>query len=416
MQRLLTRLLATSSIGLLNLCSPAQAGPIQTLLGLPEWVEFSVDYTTEPMGGLLGGENPSAATWFQQTVVGLTIGSGLGKETSNWREIDHWQVNLELTNAAGDPDLATELGSFFNPQTVVNPVGTWITQASVSRNQGDGWWSAQAGLMSIGPQFLTAPALDNYTNATLNNTLNVAIPGVPINPFVAPGITVAAHSSSLGDLRYGYYNLDSETAIAASLGVDPGQPDVRGSVQVLEWSLNPLAHRKELLAPIEGKDGTTVARQLPAPLLQLGGMLSNTAWPGSAGSELGEGLNRIVYGTITWPVTLPIGIDNRLWLAGNLGLDPAKNPVPSFAAGGWLSQGVLPNRPDDVLALGITRNSFSPTLNPGLTYEGVIELNYSINISEVVQVQPLMQWLINPSGSGTVPGSWIGGVQVNLNL
>ncbi|MFM1901916.1 MAG: Carbohydrate-selective porin OprB related protein, partial [Cyanobacteriota bacterium] len=37
-------------------------------------------------------------------------------------------------------------------------------------------------------------------------------------------------------------------------------------------------------------------------------------------------------------------------------------------------------------------------------------------ISEVVQVQPLMQWLINPSGSGTVPGSWIGGVQVNLNL
>jgi len=94
MQRLLTRLLATSSIGLLNLCSPAQAGPIQTLLGLPEWVEFSVDYTTEPMGGLLGGENPSAATWFQQTVVGLTIGSGLGKDTSNWREIDHWQANL----------------------------------------------------------------------------------------------------------------------------------------------------------------------------------------------------------------------------------------------------------------------------------------------------------------------------------
>jgi len=406
-----------SLAGLSILSSPAEAGPIQTLLGLPDWVDLSVDYTAEPMGGFLGGEEPSAATWFQQTVIGLALGTGLAKETSSWKEIDHWQVNLELTNAAGNPDLAERLGSEFNPQTVVNPVGNWITQANIVRNRGEGWWSAQAGLISIDSQFLAAPAYNSYISATLNNTLNLAITGVPINPFVAPGITVAGHSDSFGDLHYGYYYLNPETSIAASLGVDPEQPEVRGGVQALQWSINPLRQRKDLIEPIELKgSGETVARQLPPPLVQLGGFFASTELISDDASSIGDGINRVVYGSITWPLTLPIGLDNRIWLAGNLGLDPANNPYPAYAAGGWLSQGVLAHRPLDVLALGITRTSFSPTLNPGLTYEGVVELNYSIWISNSIQVQPVMQWILNPSGSSSVPGIWAGGVQVNLSL
>ena len=69
-----------------------------------------------------------------------------------------------------------------------------------------------------------------------------------------------------------------------------------------------------------------------------------------------------------------------------------------------------------MLALGLGRTSFSPTINPGLSYEGMIELNYSFYVSEILQIQPVMQWIINPGGEGKVPGIWAGGLQINLSL
>ena len=74
--------------------APVKAGPFQTLLGLPNWVDFSIQFTAEPMGGIQGGLDPSASSWFQNTVVGLSVGSGFHKPETTWKELDHWQVNL----------------------------------------------------------------------------------------------------------------------------------------------------------------------------------------------------------------------------------------------------------------------------------------------------------------------------------
>ena len=397
--------------------APVKAGPFQTLLGLPNWVDFSIQFTAEPIGGIQGGLDSSASSWFQNTVVGLSVGSGFHKPETTWKELDHWQVNLELTNQAGNPNLNTELGSEFTLQTLVNPVGTWITAASVERNRGQSWWSASAGLLSMDPDFLVTPAMNSYINSTLNNTLNLLVVGLPINPFVTPGVKVAAHSETMGSLTYGYFYLDPETSIASSLGVNPEQPQVRGSVQALQWSTNPLRSRQDLLEPIPlGNSRITVERTLPAPEAQLGGYIASTQLPTTQTGDVGSGLNRGIYGSLTWPLQLPIGMDNRLWAAGRISLDPGNNPFPSYLGGGWLSQGILSNRPRDVLALGVSRTSFSPNLSPGTTYEGVIELNYSIYLSETVQLQPVFQWVINPGGEGNIQGIWAGGVQLNLNL
>ena len=147
-------------------------------------------------------------------------------------------------------------------------------------------------------------------------------------------------------------------------------------------------------------------RQLPLPELQLGGYLTSTRLLSDDADELGEGLNRGIYGSITWPLDLPIGLDSRLWVAGTVSLDPENNPYPTFVGGGWLTQGVVPSRPLDVLALGLERTSFSSTLLSGMSYEATIELNYSIYVSEMLQIQPVMQWIINPGGAGETPVSY----------
>ena len=157
-------------------------------------------------------------------------------------------------------------------------------------------------------------------------------------------------------------------------------------------------------------------QNLPDPLIQLGGYFSNTHLDVSGNTNPGDGTNNGIYGTVTWPLSLPIGENNLIWISSSLSLNPNNNPLISYTAGGLLSQGVLPGRPLDVMAGGFNRNRFSQSITPNQSYEGVLELNYTIQISESLQIQPLMQWIINPSGIGSEPTIWATGAQINLSI
>jgi len=193
------------------------------------------------------------------------------------------------------------------------------------------------------------------------------------------------------------------------LGVNPGHPDVQGSLQIVQWNLSHLPGRDSVAGPISSKQGA-IARQLPEPLLQLGAFTttaSSTLYPAAA--------NQGVYGTLTLPAPLPIGLDNRIWIGLHNGFNSNANPYPLFLSGGWLNQGLIPGRPFDVLALGFGRTSFSPQLTPG-SHEAVLELNYAISINAQLTLQPVIQWIINPGGGSNGGSSYAGGVQLNLSL
>lgn len=110
-----------------------------------------------------------------------------------------------------------------------------------------------------------------------------------------------------------------------------------------------------------------------------------------------------------------MGLDHRLWAGVNVGLDPSRNTAPLFLSGGWASQGLLPGRPHDVLALGLGRTSFGPA-EPGQIYEGVIELNYSAAFSRSLSLGPVVQLILSPGGSGDVPSIVAAGLQFQLSL
>ena len=156
---------------------------------------------------------------------------------------------------------------------------------------------------------------------------------------------------------------------------------------------------------------------LPDPLIQLGSYIASTNLNINPNKNLGDGTNRGIYATVTWPLPLPpIGKDNRIWISSSLSLNTNNNPLTSYAAAGLLSQGVIPGRPQDVLALGLNRSGFSRNIAPNQSYVGVVELNYKIQISERLQIQPLMQWIINPNAVGSHPEIWATGAQINLSI
>ena len=390
----------------------AQADDAETSRPQPRWIDFNLDFIAQPVVGVGGGIEPSSSSWMQQVAAGLTLGTGLYKNRSNWTGLDHWQIQLELSQFAGNPNLNEQLGTEYPLQSLVTPTGMWITQASLERIEGNKKidWSMNAGVIAIGNNLMEIPALDYYTNYTLDTPYNLSVIGYPIMPLSAPGAQIGIHHKKLGSLDYAYYSLNKTHQIAAALGVTPLTPKLEGSLQIFQWSMNPLANSKQTKTEEE-------ALNMPDPLIQLGGYISSTNLDVNSNKNLGEGTNRGIYATVTWPLPqLPIGEDNRIWISSSLSLDPDNNPLTSYTAAGLLSQGIIPGRPQDVLALGLNRNGFSRSIAPNQSYEGVVELNYKIQISERLQIQPLMQWIINPSGEGSRQTIWATGAQINLSI
>jgi len=246
--------------------------------------------------------------------------------------------------------------------------------------------------------------LNSYIHSALNNTLNLEINGLPINPFIAPAATMHVHLGSSSELRIGQFWLDNVNNIASLFGVNPQTNLSSGTMQIVQWNLRDLPGSAQLKQPISQGE-RLVSRQLPEPMLQLGALNTTGADP-----------NLALYGTLSMAVPLPVGLDHRLWVGFNNGLTIANDPDPAFIAAGWLAQGLVPGRPLDVLAVGFGSTWFNSTLMPGPNPEVVLEVNYTIALSSQLALQPVLQWIVQPYGSSTRPAVLAAGVQLNLSF
>ncbi|MEY4772880.1 MAG: Carbohydrate-selective porin OprB related protein [Cyanobacteriota bacterium] len=374
----------------------AEGPDLNGLLQLPGWLDVQLQLQAQPLANPAGGDRQSAS-WMQQLSLDVVAGPGLAKPIEQWSEADHWRSHVQLMLFSGDPNYGSTIGAGFPLQSTAHPTGLWLTEASLERQMGSGSVAFKAGVFSINPGFLEAPVLNAYVNSVLNNTLNLNVDVLPINPYAAPGLQVRWRpepSGRWGEVRYGAFLLDPQYNLAALFGVDPDESQLNGHTQLLQWSFDRLPGAEALQQPIQ-REKQRIARQLPPPLLQIStGYLDNR----STGN-----LNGVLAATFTIAAPLPLGLDNRLWLGVNAGFEWDTNPVPLFLGGGWLSQGIISGRPLDVLALGVGSSRFSPRLSPGQSSETVLELNYSWLVNANLSLQPVLQLILNPDGSSADP-------------
>lgn len=374
----------------------AEGPDLNGLLHLPDWLDLQLQLQAQPLANPVGGDR-GGASWMQQLSLDVVAGPGLAKPIEQWGEADHWHGHGQLMLFSGNPTWNERIGAAFALQSTAHPTGLWLTEASIERKAGAGQLGIKAGVFSLNPGFVEAPVLNAYVHSALNDTLNLNVSGLPINPFSAPGIQLQWQpdpSGRWGEWRYGAFLLDPEFNLAALFGVNPDLPPLNGYTQLLQWSYNRLPGAEALQQPIRHGD-QRIARQLPPPLLQIGG--------GYLDNRSNNQLNTAIAATLTLEAPLPLGLDNRLWLGVNAGLEWDTNPVPLFLAGGWLSQGIIQGRPLDVLALGVGGSRFSPSLFPGQGSETVLELNYSWLVSANFSLQPVLQLILNPEGSSADP-------------
>ena len=163
----------------------------------PEWLDMQLQLQAQPLGNPSGGTRQSAS-WMQQLSLNVVAGSGHTKPVQLWQEADHWRGHMQIMLFSGDPNYSQSIGAAFDLQYSSDPTGLWLTEASVERQMGGGPLAFKAGVLSIEPGFASAPVLDVYVHSALNNTLNLNVSGLPINPYIAPGLKLSWRPEAAG--------------------------------------------------------------------------------------------------------------------------------------------------------------------------------------------------------------------------
>jgi porin len=103
---------------------------------------------------------------------------------------------------------------------------------------------------------------------------------------------------------------------------------------------------------------------------------------------------------------------------------PEMNTLEYFADAGILYFGLIPHRPNDELGLFGLWGQFSSDLRdserashqPTMTHEAIIEANYMYNVTPSLTVQPDIQGVFRPNGTGLISDALVLGVQITITL
>jgi porin len=118
------------------------------------------------------------------------------------------------------------------------------------------------------------------------------------------------------------------------------------------------------------------------------------------------------------------GSDQGLTIWSAFVFSPQQNiaKLPFQVNGGLAYKGLVPTRNDDYSCFGVVYGKFSRNFARSVAeagggypdYELVFEWNYKVQLTKFAFVQPDLQWVINPGGTGRIPNALVLGGQMGM--
>ena len=450
--------------------------PLRNLLPKISWWQVGIGLSNQLITPLSGGGNAPANSTTGIDIT-TSLGTGLNRrlprdELERWS----LNLHLTNYGSTGDFGAEVGLVSNqFYPQSLFqSPSGLWLQGLWLQRNGLPHERLAQLklGNLSLGNSFLHGDATNLYVNNLLNAHNGVSLAGVPYGPLNALGAIATVRLGRLelanresvkanllgGSLRFGLFQLDAQRNNSAFRGFNQTISPGDGLLEIVEWQL-PLARSlsscnggKQAATEVDLKSdkendqarnkqaGSTkkagrfispsgclsdqlLQNQLPEPMLQLTVYNANWGFAGVNGPSIqGQAPpGQVPTGTqangiglyLALPTPLPLGFASRIWLSGSLSGPASLNPYPAYLAGGWIGQGLVPHRPQDLLILGLAGSSTSAALQPNQPEVAVLELSYQLQLTSKLTFQPYSQLQSGIPGQGPL---WTIGMQWSWSL
>jgi porin len=387
-------------------------------LGITPTLTFVTDVQGNPVGGL------------QQRLretddLGLDI-------TANLERLVGWPGGLfgvSFSMRSGT-NLSADVGNVFTVAQACCGHTYRLVDVYLEQSLNDHAVNIRVGRIAAGDDFLTSPLYLAFVQGAINGNPSGISFNVPVTayPVATWGARVRVKPAESLYVMAGAYNGDPSLGENAKHGVDWS---MRGPL----FTIGEVGYRHNQRRGATGLPGN----------YKLGGFYSTGSFPDlfrdvQGGSAALSGLPPEIHQG-NWGFYLLL--DQKVYEDGGIGSargltpfvsllfspDQHINQLPFFANGGLVYQGPFPARPHDRAALGVVYGAFSEELRRsqrdarsvgtggGLqTYELVLELTYMFQATRWLQVQPDVQYVINPGGTGKIRNALVIGFQLALNL
>lgn len=424
MNRFVLRLLI--SIVVLSLVPQRTSAAESTPQGIPYGV-----WEAEHLGGDWGGIRTDLAQHgvsLNLTYTADFLGNPVGGHTKAFRYASGLEIGMRLDlelilgtdglvfDITGDYraglDLSEPIGNFFPPAQsfgVEKRFGRGsmhLYRFSLEQLLLDERLSILVGRIGMGDDFLTSDLYANFVQTAFNaNPVGVVanLPGFSIGPVSTWGWRVR-YREDRWCVMGGVYYADETLGEDDKHGVDFSIRRDKGLISILQVAYRHNQAKRDMGLPgeyyvgsyydsnrFEGLGDPTKARHGNYGLyFHMGQMVF-----AEAGSDRQEGL--------------------RLFLAGTFAPFTEINLFPYFVMGGAVYQGLIPGRKQDKTSFGAAYGQVSASI-PGQTYELIFELNHNFQVTPWFNVQPDIQYILRPGGTGDIPDAVVMGWQMQVNF
>ncbi len=387
--------------------------------GVKPFVTYYGVFQGNPAGGL-----EQSASWSQELVFGAAF------DLEKLFKLPGASLIVSGADAAGS-NLSDDIGNIFTAsQAYVTPTMMFY-ELYWQQSLFDNALEFRLGRISSGDTFAALPAFALQVNGGIN--------GNPLSVFLNSEFT-ASPDATWG--AYAKYNPTSDTYVAAGIyqaterlgvtayhGLDFSIRPNDGVLILGEAGWTPTFAQDSAPA---GKDGKSAAPPASSASSGLPGTYVAGIYYSNLPEEefLGSGTQQNSYGfyalaqQMLWRSAANPNISLSLWggATGNPQPETATMPVMGFAGAIW--QGLIPGRDQDQALFSFLIGGLSgdyadayATLGYGRpTTESVLEWSYIVQLTPNLTVQPDIQYVLRPGGTGNIGDALILGVQVGASF
>jgi porin len=384
-----------------------------------EGVTPYVTYTSIISGNPSGGLRQVGPKYAQDINFGLTFDL---QKLAGW---DGATININSVDRIGKT-LRPAVGSIYDPVQIYG--GQTLTLYNLTfeqkfwKDQGD----IKVGRLSPGDDFAESPLYNYYVNNGIDGQIRAVIDDTRFStyPFATWGGRLRFDPSPEFNIQTGVFEVSDQLVSPARRGLNftvNGRDGIL-VVQQLGWTPE---FDQQPVPDAATRTGSPRMQDLPGHYF-VGGYWSNSNYP-----QFGTPVQtRISYGFYAHGDQMVYretpGSDCGLILFGTVACAPQPNIsiIPFQLSGGALYQGLVPARPQDMSIFGVIHGELSSDyadaaltpLGGHPSSETDLEFGYRVQFVASAYVQPDVQYILSPGGTGHIPDAVILGLQVGLTF
>lgn len=364
----------------------------------PYGVRFGLGYTTTVLGNPWGGADQGAS------YAGL-MAFGVFLDLERWWGWSDTEVHISGSWATGASLTAEYIGNTINVSNVFSGEAARLYELTLETKFFDEQFEVRVGKISAGEYFAVNPLGAYFLNLSFDENPAALVyndPAFAIDPIALWGVM---GSLLLNDERW---NIRAALYDASN----PNQWDEynRG----IDFKFNPaegmlFVGQIDYLYPHGAGEGSRGSH------LSMGMFVDTGKRPLLADPTISQAGNVNFWLTAKHDFADFLSAQDQLtgFLTMTGAPQTSLNLLPFSVATGLAWAGILSERPSDALALGISYYLFSP-YEPGQSYEIAVELAYTLKLTPWMTIQPDLQGVIRPSGTGQIPSALVVGFSTEI--